>query len=84
MSLMVIFLARCLHGRCWVCRFIVAVAVCATFQGCADFASMAETLNARQVQSCVYVQGGYGLFAGARVVTATGGVSIETCLREER
>jgi hypothetical protein len=52
--------------------------------GCADFASMAETLNARQIQSCVYVQGGYGLFAGARMITATGGVPLETCLREGR
>jgi hypothetical protein len=33
------------------------------------------------VTSCLYLQGGYGLFAQVRVVTATGGADLATCLR---
>lgn len=56
-------------------------------EGCASFASFAETLNARQVQSCIKGQGFLGgVWAGGQVqvqgVTATGGVGLRQCLGE--
>ena len=55
-------------------------------QGCTGFASLAQTLNERQVQSCIRWQG----FAGGGWpgvpqmqvygVTATGGVSLAQCV----
>ena len=53
--------------------------------GCAGFASFAETLNERKVQSCVYWSGFVGgMLSGAQAqvkgVTATGGVDFDTCL----
>lgn len=49
--------------------------------GCADVANMAATLNERQVQSCLYVNGAYGVFVGFHSITATGGASLDACLR---
>jgi hypothetical protein len=69
------FLLRCLG----VCVLVTSLS------GCAGFASLAQTLNDRNVQSCVYWSG----FAGGgwpgvpqvqiRGVTATGGVSLKMC-----
>ena len=65
---------------------LLTLVLCAELSGCSGFASMAETLHARQVKSCLYYEG----FAGGswpgvpqmrvRGVTATGGVEFETCL----
>ncbi len=49
--------------------------------GCGDVAKMAATLNERQVQSCLYANGAYGIFVGFHSVTATGGASLDACLR---
>lgn len=59
--------------------------LCLVLSGCSSFSSLADTLNKRQVQSCLYWQG----FAGGgwpgvpqmqvRGVTATGGVLLEQC-----
>lgn len=53
--------------------------------GCGGFASFAETLNERKVQSCVYWSGFVGgalsgVQAQVKGVTATGGVDFDTCL----
>ena len=53
--------------------------------GCAGFASFAETLNERKVQSWVYWSGFVGgalsgVQAQMKGVTATGGVDFDTCL----
>lgn len=47
--------------------------------GCANVASLAQTLNDRGVQSCVFYSGSYGPFVGVHGMTATGGVPIEQC-----
>lgn len=65
-------------------RLLLLLSVCSLCVGCASFTSLGATLNERHVQSCVYTQGGYGLFAQVRVVSATGGVPLDTCLREGR
>jgi len=51
--------------------------------GCTQqrIATMAEALNSRQVSSCIWVTGGYGMFASVRLVTATGGQPLAECLR---
>ena len=71
-------------------RWGVSSAVCLTglvlLSGCTGFASLAETLNERQVQSCIRWQG----FAGGgwpgvpqvqvQGMTATGGVTLAQCI----
>ena len=64
----------------------LALTILLTLNGCAGFASLAETLNARNVQSCIRWQG----FAGGgwpgvpqvqvHGITATGGAKLETCV----
>ena len=67
-------------------RFLVLLSLLVMLSGCTGFASLAETLNARNVQSCIRWQG----FAGGgwpgvpqvqvNGVTATGGVTLAMCL----
>lgn len=74
---------RLLHG-------LLAGALLWGLSGCSGFASMADSLNQRQVKSCLYYEG----FAGGgwpgvpqmrvRGVTATGGVAFETCIGGDR
>lgn len=59
---------------------LLGVALCG---GCTGVASLAETLNAREVMSCVYATGAVGPYAHARIVSATGGASLDMCLRQE-
>ncbi len=49
---------------------------CAT----ARIEALANALNERQVQSCIYVTGAYGLFLSVRLVSATGGQDLRECL----
>lgn len=79
---------RAVRQQVW--RWGVSSAVCLTglvlLSGCAGFASLAETLNERQVQSCIRWQG----FAGGgwpgvpqvqvQGMTATGGVTLAQCI----
>ncbi len=65
-------------------RLILLLCLCILYTGCTSFASLGDTLNERQVQSCVYTQGAAGLFVQVRSVSATGGIPLETCLREGR
>jgi hypothetical protein len=58
---------------------MLALTLCA---GCTDVASLAATMNDRQIQSCLYLMGSYGPFVGVRVVSATGGASLKECLRD--
>lgn len=62
--------------------WIICGVLCGGLSGCAGVASLADSLNARQVTSCVWAQGSYGPFMGLRVVTATGGADLKTCLEE--
>ena len=53
--------------------------------GCASMASLASTMNERQIQSCVYWAGfvGGALSGGhaqVKGITATGGVPLTTCI----
>lgn len=62
-------------------KWAIAVLVILLLTGCGiNLHDWSEAANARQQQSCIYVQGGYGLFMAARIVSATGGVPLETCL----
>lgn len=49
--------------------------------GCADVARLAQTLDARGVQSCLFYSGSYGPFLGIHGITATGGASLTECMR---
>lgn len=53
--------------------------------GCTGLASLAETMNDRQIKSCLYWSGFVGgalngVQAQVKGVTSTGGVSFDTCL----
>ena len=47
--------------------------------GCASFDSLAETLQDRQVNSCIFVFAGYPPFASGRAIIATGGMRVDEC-----
>ena len=64
--------------------FGVGVLVFSMLSGCAGLASLADTMNERQIQSCIRWQGfAGGVLSGAQVqiqgVTATGGVTLKEC-----
>ena len=61
-------------------RFLL-LCLALSLEGCLDVHALSTSLTERQVTSCLYLQGGYGLFAQVRVVTATGGADLATCLR---
>ena len=67
---------------------VFLLCVCLICGGCQSLASLAESLNARQVQSCLYYSGfAGGALTGAQVqirgITATGGVKFEVCTGKE-
>ena len=47
--------------------------------GCSSLGSLAEMLNARQVQSCLYYDGNAGPYLRVKGITATGGVNLQDC-----
>lgn len=51
--------------------------------GCQSVAGLAESLNTREVTSCIYATGAIGPYAQARIVSATGGASLSMCLDRE-
>ena len=64
----------------------LALVAAMALSGCSGFASLAETLNARNVQSCIRWQ---GIIGGgwpgvpqiqAQGVTATGGIDLTHCV----
>ena len=65
---------------------VVALGAVLFMSGCASIASLAATMNERQIQSCLKYQGivGGGMGATANVqlngVTATGGASLQDCM----
>lgn len=66
-------------------KFLLLVCLLA-FSGCASLSSLADTLNERKVQSCIYWSGFVGgalngVQAQVKGVTSTGGVPFNTCLR---
>lgn len=61
-------------------RLILLVLLLGAVPGCINLQEWADAANARQQQSCVYVQGGYGMFLAVRIVSATGGLPLEVCL----
>lgn len=52
--------------------------------GCSGLASLAETMNERNFQSCLWYQGAAGPYAQLIGVTATGGADLRTCLETRR
>ena len=69
------------------CGLVLAILL--ALNGCAGLSSLAQTMNDRQIQSCIRWQG----FAGGgwpgvpqvqvHGITATGGVKLETCVGGE-
>ena len=55
--------------------------------GCTSFVSLAETLNARHLASCLKWQGSVSIGAGiggagaVQAVTTTGGMTMDDCLK---
>lgn len=59
---------------------IVLLGITLWLSGCTGLASLADTLNTRQVQSCLWYQGAAGPYAQVTGVTATGGAKLELCV----
>ena len=61
---------------------LLLLALLLLLSGCATsrIEALAQALNERQVSSCIYVTGAYGLFLSVRLVSATGGQSLHECL----
>ena len=63
----------------------LALTMLMALNGCAGLSSLADTMNARQIQSCIrwqgFAGGGWPGVPQVQVygVTATGGVRLETC-----
>ena len=68
---------------CQVVMMGVLVLWCVCVSSCTSVGRLAETLNARELQSCLWYTGNAGPYAMVRGVTATGGVAIRECLRGE-
>jgi len=66
--------------RIWFRVSFVMCIIC-LHVSCTGLDKLGHTLNERQVTSCVYTQGGYGIFMQVRTVSATGGADLETCIR---
>lgn len=62
-----------------ISRICLLVAI-TLLTSCTSVASLAETLDKRHVQSCVWAMGSYGPFVGVHLVSATGGATIAECL----
>lgn len=65
-------------------RDVLLWVLCLGFSGCTGLASLAETLNTRQVTSCLWYQGAAGPYAQVTGVTATGGAKLDLCLETKR
>lgn len=59
----------------WRCAFLL---VCLLCTGC-GLTKLADSLNERKVQSCIYTSGFLSPFQIAKTITATGGVTVEQC-----
>jgi hypothetical protein len=59
---------------------LVSLLGCASIDTSID--NLAESLNKRQVHSCLYLSGMYKVFVSARALIATGGIPIERCMGE--
>lgn len=53
--------------------------LCLCLAGCANVASLAQTMNERQVTACHFYSGAYGLFVGVHGIIATGGATLDQC-----
>ena len=51
----------------------------ATLSGCTGFSSLVQSLNERQVQSCLYYEGNISAYVRLKGISATGGVKLEDC-----
>lgn len=70
-----------------MCGVLVTL-VCLCLAACSSYERFVETLNTRQITSCVQgdlaLHGGYGVGSASgalRVYTATGGADLSVCLR---
>ena len=55
------------------------VALLLLTSGCSSLGSLAEMLNERKVQSCLYYEGNAGPYLRVKGITATGGVNLQDC-----
>lgn len=69
----------------WI-GWVVLVVACFAGMGCSSYATFIETLNARQLASCIRWQGaisagaGMGGSGGVSAFTVTGGMAIKDCI----
>ena len=59
--------------------FLVIIAAI-TLTGCTGFASLVQSLNERQVQSCLYYEGNISAYVRLKGVSAIGGFGLENCM----
>jgi hypothetical protein len=62
-------------------RFSFGLLCCVliSLAGCADVASLAQTMNERQIAACLVFSGSYGPFVGIHGVAVTGGATFAEC-----
>ena len=65
--------------RITLCYRLGMILLCVVLNGCAGIASLADSLNERDVKSCIWAQGSYGPFVGLRLVSVTGGATLAEC-----
>lgn len=58
---------------------LLGLAVALLFTGCTSVERLAEVLDARNVTSCITATGMYAPFVVVRVLTATGGATVQDC-----
>ena len=57
----------------------IVVALLLLTTGCSSLSSLANTLNERKVQSCLYYEGSIGPHMRLKGITATGGINLQDC-----
>jgi len=61
-------------------RVLLAMLLAGLLGGCVSVEHLADTMNNRNISSCITFSGAYGVFVGIHGVTATGGATIAECL----
>ncbi len=71
-------------ARGWARRAGAALLVAGLLGGCMNVDRLADTLNKRNITSCIWAVGSYGPFVGVQLLSATGGASLDTCMDARR
>lgn len=65
-----------------IVNFVLLMCTLAVLNGCTNWTSFMQSLNERQIQSCLYYEGYAAGYVRVKGVTATGGVKFSECKGE--